>query len=142
MPSSFSFNTTAGADGILLDPSISISSNSSYPTAAAAGCSHETEGRTRRGSGIEKRLRSYEAERRAEAEHAVRRAGQVSRLLFLPLPLPSALPLLSSFDVRDPESSYDEGRKEEEKKRERELQELFSGTAGRVESVRNVGRIG
>lgn len=103
-----------------MNPSISISSNSSFPPAAAAGCSHETE-RRRRGSDIEKRLRSYEAERRAEAEHAVRRAGRVSRLL-LPLPLP----LLSSFDVRDPESSYDEGKEE----RERELQELFAGAAG------------
>jgi hypothetical protein len=34
--------------------------------------------------------------------------------------------LLSSFDVRDPESSYDEGKEE----RERELQELFAGAAG------------
>lgn len=74
-----------------------------------------------RGS-IGERLRSYEAERRAEAEHAVRRAGLVSRLLL-------RFPLLSSFEVRDPESSI-EDEQEGKKRRERELQKLFAGTTG------------
>ncbi|OAQ33007.1 hypothetical protein K457DRAFT_134646 [Linnemannia elongata AG-77] len=126
LPSSLNSITGSESTFEAVDPSMAISSSgpSSAAAGAASGCSHETSGgrgnEMRRSIG--ERLRSYEAERGAEAEHAVRRAGLVSRLLL-------SFPLLSSFEVRDPESFF-EDEQEGKMRKERVLHELFAGTAG------------
>ncbi|KAF9921140.1 hypothetical protein FBU30_008876 [Linnemannia zychae] len=82
-----------------------------YPTAID---SFETAARevNRRGtSRIEDRLRSYDVERRAEAEHAVKQAGRFARLL-----------LQKTLDVR---SGVDGSRERDEEMRDGELQRLL-----------------
>ncbi|KAF9082684.1 hypothetical protein BGX23_012212 [Mortierella sp. AD031] len=77
-PWSCSNSTPTTSDG--------TSASASATGAAASACSSSHETKEERAAmmmrrGIEARLRSYEAERRAEAEHAVRRSGQFGRLL-------------------------------------------------------------
>ncbi|KAF9097643.1 hypothetical protein BGX29_007987 [Mortierella sp. GBA35] len=96
-PWSCSNSTPTTSDGT------SASASAAGAAASVFSSSHETKEERaammmRRG--IEARLRSYEAERRAEAEHAVRRSGQFGRLLL------SSYDVLPHFDRERNQSSF------------------------------------